>query len=214
MKKSDLKSGMLVVLKKRQKYLVLNDTGMKHTEISDSNILLGIDGGGWIKNQGWMDLSSYHDDLSHHENDYSIDEVLGVYEAAQIGDYRHYKRLWHRSKTRKYEVVTLCGSTRFKDDFIKVQKALTLKGCIVMSVGLFGHSGDTITDEHKIMLDDMHKHKIDMADVVFVINKDGYIGESTESEIEYAENQGKQVVYLEGCGSYEDDENDILSELN
>ena len=42
----------------------------------------------------------------------------------------------------KYEVVTLCGSTRFKEDFIKVQKELTLQGKIVISVGLFGHAGD------------------------------------------------------------------------
>lgn len=41
----------------------------------------------------------------------------------------------------KYKVITLCGSTRFKDDFIKVQKELTLKGNIVISVGLFEHSG-------------------------------------------------------------------------
>ena len=43
----------------------------------------------------------------------------------------------------KYKVVTLCGSTRFKDEFYKVQKELTLKGYIVISVGLYGHSGDT-----------------------------------------------------------------------
>ena len=42
----------------------------------------------------------------------------------------------------KYKVITLCGSTKFKDAFIKAQKDLTLKGNIVISVGLFGHSGD------------------------------------------------------------------------
>lgn len=42
----------------------------------------------------------------------------------------------------KYKVVTLCGSTRFKDAFMEVQKRLTLEGNIVISVGLFGHSGD------------------------------------------------------------------------
>lgn len=41
-----------------------------------------------------------------------------------------------------YPVVTLCGSTRFKDEFMQAQKELTLKGMIVISVGLFGHSGD------------------------------------------------------------------------
>ncbi len=99
----------------------------------------------------------------------------------------------------KYKVVTLCGSTRFKDDFFREQKRLTLEGCIVISVGLFGHSGDNEvwSEGTKEMLDDMHKRKIDMADEIFVINKDGYIGESTKSEIAYATRTGKKVNYME-----------------
>ena len=105
-----------------------------------------------------------------------------------------------------YKIITLCGSTRFKDDFLRVQKELTLKGNIVISVGLFGHSGDNEVWENmsegtltktKIMLDDMHKRRIDMSDEIFVINKNGYIGESTKSEIEYAIKTGKKVNYME-----------------
>lgn len=98
----------------------------------------------------------------------------------------------------KYKVITLCGSTRFKDEFIEVQKRLTLEGNIVISVGLFGHSGDeeVWAEGTKEMLDDMHKRKIDMADEIFVINKGGYIGSSTRSEIEYAKTTGKAVRYL------------------
>ena len=99
----------------------------------------------------------------------------------------------------KYKVITLCGSTRFKDQFLEVQKRLTLEGNIVISVGLFGHSGDdeVWTEGTKEMLDDMHKRKIDMADEIFVINVGGYIGSSTRSEIEYAKKHGKGVKYLE-----------------
>jgi hypothetical protein len=98
----------------------------------------------------------------------------------------------------EYRVVTLCGSTRFKDYFMNVQKTLTLDGYIVISVGLFGHSeDDEWTEETKKMLDDMHKRKIDMADEIFVINVDGYIGDSTKSEIEYAIKTGKGVAYLQ-----------------
>ncbi len=99
----------------------------------------------------------------------------------------------------KYKVITLCGSTRFKDDFIEQQKRLTLEGNIVISVGLFGHSGDNEvrTQNTKQMLDDMHKRKIDMADEIFVINKNGYVGESTKSEIEYALKTGKKVNYMQ-----------------
>ena len=105
-----------------------------------------------------------------------------------------------------YKVITLCGSTRFKDEFMEVQKRLTLEGNIVISVGLFGHSGDNEVWENmdegmltrtKEMLDDMHKRKIDMADEIFVINVGGYIGSSTRSEIDYAKAVGKPVRYLE-----------------
>ena len=106
----------------------------------------------------------------------------------------------------KYKVITLCGSTRFKDEFMEAQKRLTLEENIVISVGLFGHSGDDEVWENmdegtltktKEMLDDMHKRKIDMADEIFVINVGGYIGSSTRSEIEYAKASGKPVRYLE-----------------
>lgn len=99
----------------------------------------------------------------------------------------------------KYRVITLCGSTKFKEEFIQAQKELTLQGNIVISVGLFGHSGDdeVWTEGTKEMLDDMHKRKIDMADAIFVINVGGYIGDSTKSEIEYAKRHCKIVEYLE-----------------
>ena len=99
----------------------------------------------------------------------------------------------------KYKVITLCGSTRFKEQYIETQKRLTLEGNIVISVGLFGHSGDdeVWTEGTKAMLDDMHKRKIDFADEIFVINVGGYIGEITRSEISYAHSKGITIKYLE-----------------
>jgi hypothetical protein len=99
----------------------------------------------------------------------------------------------------KYKIITLCGSTRFKNEFVEAQKRLTLEGNIVISVGLFGHSGDDETwwEKTKEMLDDMHKSKIDLADEIFVINAGGYIGTSTRSEIDYAIETNKPVKYLE-----------------
>lgn len=107
---------------------------------------------------------------------------------------------------KKYPIVTLCGSTRFKNEFMDAQKELTLKGCIVISVGLFGHAGDEevwesmdegTRTETKMMLDSMHKEKIRMADEIFVINPNGYIGESTWSEICYARMIGKKIRFIE-----------------
>jgi hypothetical protein len=100
---------------------------------------------------------------------------------------------------QNYKIITLCGSTKFKEEFFQVKKDLTLGGNIVISVGLFGHSGDNEvwSEGTKEMLDDMHKRKIDLADEIYVLNKNGYIGNSTKSEIEYAINTGKTVKYLE-----------------
>lgn len=117
---------------------------------------------------------------------------------------------WKASSTMVggYKVVTLCGSTRFKGEFLEAQKRLTLAGNIVISVGLFGHAGDDevwdgmdegTASATKLMLDDMHKRKIDMADEIFVINVGGYIGESTRSEIEYALRNGLTVRHLSDC---------------
>ena len=111
-----------------------------------------------------------------------------------------------------------------------LKKNLTLQKNIVISVGLFGHSGDeevwenmdegTLT-QTKEMLDDMHKRKIDMADEIFVINVGGYIGDSTRSEIEYARKMGKKVNYLEPIFQkeenriyLEDEEGKLFGEIN
>lgn len=107
--------------------------------------------------------------------------------------------------SKKYPVVTLCGSTKFKEEFMIVQKRLTLQGFIVISVGLFGHSGDDEVWEGKnpnsftntkVMLDDMHRYKIDLSDHIYVVNPGGYIGESTWSEICYAKMIGKQLYSM------------------
>ena len=100
-----------------------------------------------------------------------------------------------------FKVITLCGSTRFKEEFLEAQKRLTLEGNIVISVGLFGHSGDDVVwaEGVKDMLDRQHLAKIDLADEIFVINVGGYIGDSTRREIAYAEFKDKTISYLEEC---------------
>lgn len=97
----------------------------------------------------------------------------------------------------KYHIITLCGSIKFKTEFMKVQEELTLKGNIVFTPNFFNNLKDEINMETKKMLDEMHRQKIDMSDEIYVINLRGYIGESTKSEIEYAKAKGKKISYLE-----------------
>ncbi len=99
----------------------------------------------------------------------------------------------------KYKIITLCGSIKFKDEFVKVQEKLTLDGNIVLTPNFFYNiKKEDIDEKTKKMLDEMHKQKIDMSDEIYVINVGGYIGESTKNEIEYAKAKSKKIFYLEG----------------
>lgn len=95
-------------------------------------------------------------------------------------------------------IVCLCGSTRFEDTFHAENRRLTLAGKIVLTVGVFGHDdSETLTPEQKGQLDELHKRKIDLADRVHVLNVDGYVGDSTRSEIAYARDREVPVTWLE-----------------
>ena len=95
-------------------------------------------------------------------------------------------------------IICLCGSTRFKDEFMRQNADLSLKGYIILSVGFFHHEERyPLLDNDKRKLDFLHKRKIDICDEVYILNVNGYIGSSTESEIVYAIGSGKLVRYLE-----------------
>ncbi len=110
---------------------------------------------------------------------------------------------------KKPKIICICGSTRFADlhaiarwEFEKNGKAI----CLMINYlpqwyadkqGWNGNDHHGEKSGNKEALDELHFRKIDLADEIFVINKDGYIGESTRKEIEYAEKLGKPVKCLE-----------------
>jgi hypothetical protein len=103
-------------------------------------------------------------------------------------------------ETNKPKIVCLCGSTRFSDAFIGAFLEETLAGKIVLTVGndwRDNRQWQDIDTEKKIMLDELHLRKIDLADEVLILNVGGYIGESTSRELAYAQKMGKQIRYLE-----------------
>lgn len=102
-----------------------------------------------------------------------------------------------RAGTALERVVCLCGSTRFKDEFMRVNRVLTLAGKIVLMPGVFGHAEDETepTPSEKAVLDRLHLNKIGLSSLVYVVDPGGYIGESTRKEIEFAEAQGVRVEY-------------------
>lgn len=94
--------------------------------------------------------------------------------------------------------MTLCGSTKFKESFERIEKQLTLENIIVLSVGFFEKiDGTMLTSKQLEMLEGLHKEKIKMSDGIYVINEGGYIGVSTSKEIEFAKAMGKDIEYME-----------------
>lgn len=94
------------------------------------------------------------------------------------------------------KVITLCGSTKFKEKYNEANRKFTKAGLIVLAPAHFHHGGDgPLTEEQKIKLDELHLRKIDISDYVYVLNVEGYVGDSTKKEIQYAKSKGIKIVY-------------------
>lgn len=99
----------------------------------------------------------------------------------------------------KAKVITICGSLKFEREMKREAERLELEGNCVLSViypGSESFNKDDYTSEQGNLFDKLHKQRIDMSDAIFVVNVDGYIGSSTKSEIEYAKENNKEIIYL------------------
>ena len=99
----------------------------------------------------------------------------------------------------KVKVICLCGSRKFEEEFISLQTRLTLEGNVVLTplFSFYNVEVEELTKEQISVLKNLHLKRIEVADEVLVINKDGYIGESTKAEIEYATMLNKKINYLQ-----------------
>jgi hypothetical protein len=94
-------------------------------------------------------------------------------------------------------IVCLCGSSRLKDAFEQAAEVEALAGRIVLSLGIFSRAAGVQLSAAQLELQHrLHRHRIDLADEVLVVNPAGYVGESTQDEVDYARGQGKAVRWL------------------
>ena len=92
------------------------------------------------------------------------------------------------------KVVTICGSMKFKDKMMEVTRDLEIKNKYVVIQCVY--SNDRFNEEEQVLLADLHYKKIDISDVIYVVNVDDYIGTSTKKEIEYAKSLNKKIIYM------------------
>ena len=95
------------------------------------------------------------------------------------------------------KVVTICGSMRFEKEMIKIAGDLEKSHgwCVIQCVYDIDISKTTREEMDNIV--NSHWTKIDMSDAIYVVNIDGYIGNSTRNEIDYAISKGKEIIYHE-----------------
>lgn len=95
------------------------------------------------------------------------------------------------------KVITICGSMRYSKKMIKIAEELELKEGYAVIQCVYNVDGQKYEGIDASILDKIHRKKIDISDAIYVVNINGYIGESTRKEIEYANNNGKEVIYHE-----------------
>lgn len=94
------------------------------------------------------------------------------------------------------KIITVCGSLKFKDEMMEIAEKMELQGnCMLSVIYPTNPDKDAYTDEEADMLDKMHKEKIKLSDAILVVNVNNYIGSSTKSEIEFAKNLNKEIIY-------------------
>jgi len=148
----------------------------------------------------WGSKSPFYQALDKMQSDAAHDRLIKHFE--------NHPREYMRPKGAKEmkeipKIVCLTGSTRFKKEYDDMNKLFTMKGEIVLTVGWLTHRGtNEVTAKEKMMLDELHLRKIDLADYVFVIDKDDYIGDSTRNEINYAKAMLKPIRYFSTMGGF------------
>ena len=95
------------------------------------------------------------------------------------------------------KVITICGSMRYSKEMMKIAYELELKEGYAVIQCVYNIDGQRYEGVNASILDKIHRKQIDISDAIYVVNIDGYIGNSTKSEIEYAKNNGKEVIYHE-----------------
>ena len=105
------------------------------------------------------------------------------------------------------KVITICSSLKYIEEIQYYTEKLELEGNCVLGIIYPTKNKENYTPEEIRSLEIGHIKKIDLSDAIFVINKNGYIGDSVKREIEHAKRTNKEVMYLENNGT----ENNIIT---
>ena len=93
------------------------------------------------------------------------------------------------------KIITLCGSLKFQEEMMIVAEKLALEGNCILAPTYPVIENIEIKEEQIAMLKEAHFKRIELSDAILVVNVNNYVGESTNLEIEYAKELGKEIIY-------------------
>lgn len=100
------------------------------------------------------------------------------------------------------KIITICGSMKFQEQMIAIAEKLELEEQYIVIQCVYFDKNRVLTSEEINVLNELHYRKIDISDAIYIVNVNGYIGESTRKEIEYARSLNKEVMFFEPIGKF------------
>ena len=95
------------------------------------------------------------------------------------------------------KIIAICGSLKFEEEIKYYAEKMTLEGNCVLSIIYSTREKEKYSQKEINCLQISHLKRIEIADAIFVVNKNGYIGNAVRKEIEYAKKCNKEIMYLE-----------------
>ncbi len=93
------------------------------------------------------------------------------------------------------KIVTICGSLKFTKEMIDVSLKLQIEKGYIVIQPCYNFNDISLNEKDIQTVNKIHKQKIDISDAIYVLNINGYIGNSVKSEIEYAKAHNKEIIY-------------------
>lgn len=126
-------------------------------------------------------------ELDNYDNDKIYKNYLKIFDTDLVE--------FLKNKSRK--IVTICGNAKYKDIIEQKQRDLTVQGYIVFVEAAATDDKEELLEEERVITNTVTKDTILISDILYVINKDGYLSPSVKTKIKFAQEHNKEIQYLE-----------------
>lgn len=92
------------------------------------------------------------------------------------------------------KTITICGSMRFENEMQRIAFELETKHRFNVLQCIYGLKKEKLTSVDMAILEEAQLNRIELSDAIYVVDVDGYIGNMTKKEMEYAREHEKEII--------------------